>query len=135
MYATALDYGSHTPATPALGGRVTEIIQHSGEVSLSPLLLPMLAQLSHQSRWLVLIGAPVEIDRTTLATAGASLDHIRILRPSDKHSTLELARRALCTNTCHTVVSWHSQLEEEEMKLLQQSAGLGDIQGIVVRRR
>ncbi|GGB90211.1 hypothetical protein GCM10011352_15300 [Marinobacterium zhoushanense] len=132
MHATALDYGTNTSAA-STGGRVTEIIQHNGDISLSPLLLPMLAQLSRQQRWLALVGAPAEIDRSALSAAGVALDRIWILRPDSKHSTVDLARRALSADTCHTVVSWHKYLDEGEIGLLQQAASLADVQGIVVR--
>jgi len=136
MYSTALDYSTdHAAAAAATGGRVTEIIQHNGDVSLSPLLLPMLAQLSRQQRWLALVGVPPEIDRSALKTAGAALDRIWILRPDSQHSTVELAQRALSADTCHTVVSWHSQLDDGEIGLLQQAASRSDAQGIVVRNR
>ncbi|KEA62810.1 RecA/RadA recombinase [Marinobacterium lacunae] len=134
MHATALDYGTNTSsAASAAAGRVTEIIQHSDSVSLSPLLLPMLAQLSQQKRWLALVGAPSEINRAALAEAGASLERIWILRPDSRHSTVELAKRALRAETCHTVVSWHGQLDDGELGQLQQAAGGVGIQGIVVR--
>ncbi|SEF76357.1 SulA-like leucine-rich domain-containing protein [Marinobacterium lutimaris] len=139
MYASAIDYSANpTPAqVPQQGGqitgRVTEIIQHSREVSLSPLLLPMLAQLSRQNRWLAIVGAPAEITRESLAEAGVDMEHLWFLKPSRKHSTLDLASRALKARTCHAVVSWHPDLDEAGMGQLQLSAACSDTQGIVVR--
>ncbi|TCK09467.1 cell division inhibitor SulA [Marinobacterium mangrovicola] len=139
MYASAIDYSANPAqahnAQPsnALTGRVTEIIQHSKEVSLAGLLLPMLAQLSRQNRWLAIVGAPAEISRESLAEAGVDMEHLWFLKPSEKHSTLDLARRALEARTCHAVVSWHSDLDETGMSQLQLSASASDTQGIVVR--
>lgn len=139
MYASAVDYSANPNTAPTVHqskqatGRVTEIIQHSKEVSLSALLLPMLAQLSRQNRWLAIVGAPAEITRESLTEAGVDMKHLWFLKPSDKHSTLDLASRALEAQTCHAVVSWHTDLDETGMSQLQLSAASSDTQGIVVR--
>lgn len=131
MYATAVQADLDTQA----GGRITEIIQHSEEVSLTPLLLPMLAQLSRTGRWLALISPPPEFDKDTLQQAGAILEHVWILRPDSQHTTCDLAIKALNAGTCHTVVSWHPQHSEQELTRLQEAAANSDVQGIVVRGR
>ncbi|WP_432694888.1 SulA-like leucine-rich domain-containing protein [Marinobacterium sp. YM272] len=135
MYASAVDYdcNSHSSTQPINTGRVTEIIQHNSEVSLSPLLLPMLAQLSQQERWLAIVNAPSELTRESLAQAGVDIQRLWLLKANDKHSTLDLARRALEARTCHAVVSWHEQLDESGLTQLQESAARSDTQGIVVR--
>ncbi len=139
MYASAVDYSANpNMAQPPqqggqITGRVTEIIQHSKEVSLSALLLPMLAQLSRQNRWLAIVGAPAEITKRSLADAGVDMEHLWFLKPSNKYSTLELASRALEARTCHAVVSWHTDLDDAGMGQLQLSAASSDTQGIVVR--
>lgn len=135
MYASAVDYNCtpHTSDRPENTGRVTEIIQHNSEVSLSPLLLPMLAQLSQQERWLAIVNAPAELTRESLAQAGVDIQHLWFLKANHKHSALDLARRALEARTCHAVVSWHEALDEGAMRQLHRSAACSDTQGIVVR--
>lgn len=88
-----------TTADPVTGGSahgsITEIIQHSDPVSLTPLLLPLLAQLSRQQRWLALVAPPAELTRASLQQAGVLLERVWILRPDPNHASLELACRAL----------------------------------------
>ena len=93
----------------------------------------MIAQLSHQGRWLALVAPPATFDREALLAAGAMLDHLWILRPDAQHSTEELAERALRAETCHTVISWHPQPGEESLHRLQLAASGRDVQGILVR--
>lgn len=128
-----------TTADPVTGGSahgsITEIIQHSDPVSLTPLLLPLLAQLSRQQRWLALVAPPAELTRASLQQAGVLLERVWILRPDPNHASLELACRALDARTCHTVVSWLSLNDERGLDRLQRSAEQSGSQGIVLRSR
>jgi cell division inhibitor SulA len=137
MNASALHFPAPVEAAacePARGS-VTEIIQHSAEVSLAPLLLPMLAQLSRQQRWLALVAPPTELTRSQLQQAGVLLDRVWILRPDDNHDTLELTARALDARTCHTVVSWLSAEDDRALDRLYRSAEQSGSQGILLRSR
>lgn len=114
--------------------RVTEIIQHNDQVSMAALLLPMITQLSHRGRWLVLIAPPSSISREHLLNAGAVPERVWILQPDNNHSIETLACRALASGTCDTVISWHNHtLSEEELTALNQASATGGSQGIVIR--
>lgn len=135
MYAHARQIDNTAPTTNVEQGHITEIIQHNEQIPLDALLLPMIAQLSHQGRWLALIAPPASFDRDALVAAGAVLEHLWILRPDAQHSTESLAERALLAETCHTVISWHPQLEDDSLQRLHRAASGRDVQGILVRRR
>lgn len=124
---------AETTGCKAASGGITEIIQHSAEISLAPLLLPMLAQLSGQQRWLALVEPPAEVTRARLQQAGVQLDRVWILRPDNQHSSLDLACRALAARTCHTVVSWLGADNERDLERLRRSAEQSGCQGIVLR--
>lgn len=133
MKASALSLATPTNGTSSGQGGVTEIIQHSAQVALSPLLLPMLARLSEQPRWLALVAPPAELTREQLEGAGVRLDRTWILRPDESHNHLDLACRALEARTCHTVVSWVTSSDEQQLEQLRHSAEAGDCQGVLLR--
>jgi len=113
--------------------RVTEILLHNSSVCLQPLLLPMVASLSHRDRWLILINPPASIDRRTLLRAGAHTSHILTLTSQNPEQAERLCAQALATGTCHTVIAWYSSPEPPDLEQLNRAAARGDALGILVR--
>lgn len=116
-------------------GKITEIVTGSGELNDIPLLIPLLAQLSHEDRWFAWIAPPTNLPRSLLESAGIDLNKIILLYPDAQHSVLQLAKKALSAGTCHAVISWAEQISEHEIKNLEQSAKEGRSNGILIRRR
>ncbi|MET3999443.1 SulA-like leucine-rich domain-containing protein [Marinobacterium sp. MBR-109] len=112
--------------------RVTEILLHNSSVCLQPLLLPMIAGLSREDRWLVLINPPHDITRTALELAGACTRHILVLNTSSLDQTELFCARALAAGTCHTVIAWCSGTAPA-LDQLNQAASRGNALGILVR--
>jgi len=121
------------PVSERAESRVTEILLHNSSVCLQPLLLPMVASLSHRNRWLVLINPPDSIDRQVLKQAGACTAHILTLTSQSPEQTEQLCAQALAAGTCHTVIAWGGSLAALELGNLNQAAALGDSLGILVR--
>jgi len=113
--------------------RVTEILLHNSSVCLQPVLLPMIAGLSHKQRWLVLINPPQDINRAALEQAGACTRHILVLGCSTPAQTEIVCSRALAAGTCHTVITWCDGGVTPELERLNHCAALGDSLGILVR--
>ena len=117
-------------------GKITEIVtSSSGELNDIPLLMPLLAQLSHEDRWFAWISPPVNLPRALLQDAGIDLNKVILLYPDAQHSVLQLAKKALSAGTCHAVISWAEEISEHEIKNLEQSAQQGRSNGILIRRR
>ena len=122
-------------STKADFGKITEIVTSSSELNDIPLLMPLLAQLSHEDRWFAWISPPVNLPRSLLQNAGIDLNKVILLYPDAQHSVLQLAKKALSAGTCHAVISWAEEISEHEIKNLEQSARQGRSNGILIRRR
>lgn len=131
IHATATNSNPHSKRE-CVESRVTEILLHNSSVCLQPLLLPMIAGLSREDRWLVLINPPHDITRKALEQAGACTRHILVLNTCSLDQTELLCRRALAAGTCHTVIAWCSGAAPS-LDQLNQSASQGDALGILVR--
>lgn len=131
----AIDYarqpGQPSPSHPADTSRITEILQHNSRISLPPLLLPIIAQLSRDDRWLTLINPPAELNRALLDQVGASTGHILVLRCTG--AALPLCRQALAAGTSHTVILWCENGQPLPLKQLAPAAEQGNAQAILVR--
>ncbi|MBA4501918.1 SulA-like leucine-rich domain-containing protein [Marinobacterium marinum] len=121
--------GSHGDSS-----RVTEILLHNNRVSLHPVLLPMITQLSRHNRWLTLINPPADLNRELLLQAGAITGHIQSLHSRDhRHEPLKLCQQALSAGTSHTVIAWCEPNRYRPLHLLDLAANQGDAQAILVR--
>jgi len=100
------------------------------------MLMPLLAQLSQDNRWLVWVDPPVSLPKEILLASGIDLNKVILLKTDDKHSTYDLARKALKVGTCHAVISWSGyHLSGDELCALEEAALTGKSHGIVIRRR
>ncbi len=114
--------------------QLTEIVQHSGQFNFNALLLPMLANLSQRSSWLVLLEPPKTLDKTKLKAAGVNLERLWILRHDQNHGIDLLAQRALQAGTCHTLICWHrSDRDDALVNQLKQTYVSSDTQCLLVR--
>lgn len=137
----AIDYARVTSNTTQLHesdmletSRVTEILLHNSRVSLHPVLLPMISQLSRDNRWLTLINPPADLSRKLLTQAGAITSHILSLHSRDnKHDTIRLCQQALSAGTSHTVIAWHESGRSLPLQQLDLAASCGNAQAILVR--
>ncbi|MBS98577.1 MAG: cell division inhibitor [Oceanospirillaceae bacterium] len=116
-------------------GGITEIIQHSTETPLTPLLLPMLAHLSRGQNWVALVAPPGELDRATLQAAGVDLEKVWVLRPNREHDAVDLTARAMLSTTCETVICWHRAGEDRALESLYTLASQSTGQCILLRGR
>jgi cell division inhibitor SulA len=126
---------NRTEPGTARSGKLTEIITHDNDLSSMPLLMPLLAQLSRDDRWLAWVAPPAMLPKTLLTDAGIDLGKVILLQPDSAHGVFDLARRALSAGTCHAVISWPGYLSEFELKALEQAAACGDSHSILIRGR
>lgn len=136
----AIDYARVTRDNPGHdsgysdASRVTEILLHNSKVSLHPVLLPMISQLSRSTRWLTLINPPADLSRELLTRVGAVTGHILSLHSRDgRHEPLKLCQQALSAGTSHTVITWCEPGRTTPLHKLDLAATQGDAQAILVR--
>lgn len=129
----AIDYRYAEQSAATQTCKITEILLHNSAISLQPVLLPMIAQLSRHDRWLTLINPPASLSRELLNAGGACVEQILVLRTSEEYDRMKLASRALAAGTSHTVICWGSADQTAEVELLNQAAHLGNCLGILVR--
>ncbi len=116
-------------------GKITEIVTQSGDLGDMPLLMPLLAKLSQEDRWLAWISPPIHLPKALLQDAGIDLKKVILLYPDENLSAKQLAEKALAAGTCHAVISWVGDISNEEMQRLELSAQLGSSNGILIRQR
>lgn len=121
--------------TSKTSGKVTEIVLHDDELTNMPMLMPLLAQLSHDDRWFVWVAPPIILPKALLSDAGIDLSKVILLKPDENHSVYDLTCQALRAGTCHAVITWPGYLSEKELEGLESAARSGESHGIVIRRR
>lgn len=115
--------------------QITEIIMRGEAWSNVQMLLPLLAQLSHDQRWLAWVAPPKLLPKAQLMAAGFDLNKIILLKPDAQHNAMSLAQQALSSGTCHAVISWMGCLENEQLNRLAQAAELGNSRAFVIRHQ
>ncbi|MDC9720445.1 MAG: SulA-like leucine-rich domain-containing protein [Gammaproteobacteria bacterium] len=115
--------------------QITEIILRGEAWNNVQLLLPLLAQLSHDQRWLAWVAPPKLLPKEQLKAAGFDLNKIILLQPDAQHDTMSLAQQALKSGTCHAVISWFGALDEDQLSHLAQAAEQGNSQAFLIRHQ
>lgn len=119
----------------ALDTRVTEIILSKQMTNNLQLVLPMLAHLNQDNRWLAWVNPPIQLLKQWQSKNGELSDDIMVLRSNQKLSAFELAKKALEAGTCHAVIVWSNGLTSSELRALDLASRKGKSHGIVLRYR
>jgi len=114
---------------------ITEIIMRGEAWNNVQTLLPLLAQLSHDQRWLAWVAPPALLPKAQLRAAGFDLDKIILLKPDAQHDTLSLAHQALKSGTCHAVISWFGTLADDQLDGLAQAAEIGNSRAFLIKHQ
>lgn len=113
-------------------GAITEILcpDNSGPLAL---LLPALASLSRQQRWLVLVAPPHIPYAPALAAHGIDLARLLLLRPEGRRERLWALEQTLRSGACSAVLAWPERLQGAALRRLQLAAEQGDSYGFLFR--
>jgi cell division inhibitor SulA len=131
-----LDLWAQDDPTPTQDlSSITEIIMRGEAWNNVQTLLPLLAQLSHDQRWLAWVAPPKLLPKAQLRAAGFDLDKIILLKPDAQHDTMSLAQQALKSGTCHAVISWFGTLADDQLNDLAQAAELGNSRAFLIRHQ
>tara|TARA_B110000503_G_scaffold19599_1_gene29221 strand:- start:1327 stop:1782 length:456 start_codon:yes stop_codon:yes gene_type:complete len=131
-----LDLWAQEDPAPAQDlSHITEIIMRGEAWNNVQMLLPLMAQLSHDQRWLAWVAPPKLLPKAQLKAAGFDLNKIILLKPDAVHDTMSLAHQALKSGTCHAVISWFGCLEADQLNHLAHAAELGNSRAILIRHQ
>lgn len=111
-------------------GALTELIVQETGIGEFSLLLPALAALSREGRWIVLISPPHLPYAPALAAGGIVLSRLVLVRSGNSADTLWSMAEALRSGACGAVLAWPGTINERAQRRLQLAAEAGAGAGI-----
>ncbi|MAD46114.1 MAG: hypothetical protein CMI02_02345 [Oceanospirillaceae bacterium] len=105
-------------------GQVCEIYAHSGHGEVS-LVLPALARLSQQPRWILWVGSPhsegakLLPQAAALQQAGVDIRRVLLVHPKDEQQAMWSLEEGLKSGHCSAVLGWPGQLNKPHIRRLQ----------------
>lgn len=98
------------------------------------LLLPLLQQLSQQSRWQLWLTPAHKLNRAWLQESGLPLNKSMHIADSERLNAVEAMVRALRTGNYSVVLAWIPyELDEDERRQLENAAAEGEALGLILR--
>ncbi len=98
----------------------------AGELSM---LLPALAQVSREHRWVVCVAPPYLPFAPALGQAGIDLSRYMLVKVQSLESRLWAIEQALRSGACGAVLFWSQGLDDRHLRRLQLAAVEGDAMG------
>jgi len=96
------------------------------------LLLPTLAKLNAQNRWITLISPPADINQRLFAHYGIDSSRILLIHPKNAVDDKVTMNKALKNGTSGIVILWSSQLNKRYLAQWRKSVKQGNSTGIIV---
>jgi len=128
----ALSSGLTANNTPQSG--ISEIIL-AADSALQPVyLLPILAQMSLDKRWLMWIGDEHSLNRNWVSALGIDTAQVLYIK-AEEPCFLQVCCKALSAGTGHIIIEWTGKISDEELTLLDEAAKQGNSHGLLIRRR
>ena len=124
---TLLPDGGWTP------GALTELLVPREGIGALQLLLPALARLSQQRRWIAWVAPPYVPYPPALAAAGVDLSRLLLVHPRVNGDGLRAIEDSLRSGTCGAVLAWPMAVDGPALRRLQHAAKEGDSWGILFR--
>lgn len=123
------------PILPAADqGSLTEIIMAEGSAIQPMQLLPLLAQCSHQQRWLMWLCPHMPITKAYLKALGLENSPVVYL-DINRQTQFDKCVRVLTAGTSHIITEWQGALSEHERMVLEEKAKNSGSHMILIRRR
>lgn len=107
-------------------GALTELICQEEGIGELSLLLPALAEISREGRWIALVAPPYIPYAPALAGAGVDLARLLVVRAGNTADTLWAMEETLRSGACGAVLAWPSLIDERSQRRLQLAAEAGD---------
>lgn len=96
-------------------------------------LLPVLAQLSRQSRWITWITPPETPYAPALAAGGIDLQRVLVIQDVSAEQCLWAMEQSLRSGVCSMVLGWPQRLQPVQVRRLQLAAERGGCMGVIFR--
>jgi hypothetical protein len=112
---------------------LTEIHHAQTSIGELRLLMPTLARLSRQGRWVAIIAPPYIPYAPALAAFGLDLSRVLLVHPKSQKDGLAALEQGLRSGTCGAVIAWPRQVDADAMQRLQAAAKAGKTWGILFR--
>lgn len=120
-------------STAKNSGYITELRCSEQPGMMQMLLLPLLQQLSQQSRWQLWLTPAHKLDRSWLKESGLPLEKSMQVVDSTRCSSIESMVKALRTGNFSVVLAWlPDELNEEEREELELAAAAGGSLGLIL---
>ena len=115
-------------------GAMTEILtdDREGRDGLA-LVVPSLAALSRESRWIVLVAPPLIPYAPALVARGVNLSRLLLLHPRGQQEQLWALEQALRSDACSAVLGWPGGVKIAVLRRLQLAAEAGKSGGFLFR--
>ena len=97
------------------------------------LLLPLLARLSRDERWLTWVGPPYVPYAPALVARGVHIDRLLLVRDVSAEQCLWATEQALKSGACGVVLAWPGRVKVAQLRRLQLAAEQGDCPGVLFR--
>ena len=108
------------------------LIPHEGAGALQ-LLLPALARLSQEPRWIIWMAPPYMPYAPALEAAGVDLTRLLRVYPRAGSDGLAAVEACLRAGACSAVLAWPLAGELQALRRLQRAAAQGDSWGVLLR--
>jgi cell division inhibitor SulA/protein ImuA len=112
------------------GGLVEIVIDRLGIGELR-LLLPALAHLTLEKRWLAFVAPPYLPYAPALLRGGVNLDRVLLVHPRAGNDALWATEQTLRAGTCGAVLAWLRGADRQSLRRLQLAAEAGASTGIL----
>lgn len=114
-------------------GALTELLVPREGIGALQLLLPALALLSQQRRWIAWVAPPYVPYPPALAAAGVDLSRLLLVHPRASGDGLRAIEQSLRSGTCGAVLAWPMAVDGPALRRLQSAAAEGNTWGILFR--
>ena len=114
-------------------GALSEILIDRSGIGELQLLMPLLARLTHENRWLAFIAPPYIPYAPALTRAGVNLAHVLVVHARDGSEALWATEQALRAGTCGAVLAWPATADMQRLRRLQLAAETGHALGVLFR--
>ncbi|MEN8176701.1 MAG: translesion DNA synthesis-associated protein ImuA, partial [Pseudomonadota bacterium] len=110
---------------------LTELLVDTAGQGELELLMPALARVSREQRWIALVAPPWIPYAPGLAGHGVRLERLVWIRPGTDKDSLWSLEQALRGGACSAVLGWPQRLETGRLRRLQLAAERGDSSGFL----
>lgn len=114
-------------------GALTEILTDRSGIGELQLLVPALARLTREDRWVAFIAPPYIPYAPALRRAGVNLAHVLVVHPRETKDMLWAVEQALRAGTCGAVLAWPALADMKRLRRLQLAAETGHALGVLFR--